>query len=150
MPAVSMPRTPEGRLIRRFRRQARLSIPAAAARAGISAEHWGNIERGYRTVSAAEREDVAGLADVIALMARAVGVPAALLESEGERPDAAAELRRAPAADGDAGADRAAAARVVFPGDPVAQAIVSQKGKAPETIRRELAKWLEQDSAARA
>ena len=73
MPATSTPRTPEGRLIRHARKQSRLSIPAAAAAARISAEHWGNVERGYRSLGADAREDVTGTPDTIALMARTVG-----------------------------------------------------------------------------
>jgi transcriptional regulator with XRE-family HTH domain len=47
--------------------------------------------------------------------------------------------------------DKAQAAAVVFPGDPVAQAIVTQTLKDPDVIRRELAEWLaSQDRAARA
>ena len=93
MPAVSTPRTPEGRLIRRARKERGLSIPAAAALAGISAQHWGNVERGHQTVSATEREDVTGTADMIALMARTAGNVSPEQLAAAGRSDAADALR---------------------------------------------------------
>jgi len=93
MPATSTPRTPEGRLIRRARKERGLSIPAAAALAGISAQHWGNIERGHQSVSADEREDVTGTADMIALMARTAGGVTPEHLDAADRADAADALR---------------------------------------------------------
>lgn len=152
MPATSTPRTPEGRLVRRYRRQARLSIPAAAALAGISSTHWGNIERGSRAVAGGGQEDVTGLRDMIALMARAVGVPAAALETEGERPDAAADLRRLPGPAGESapGAPPApapaedavlAGVRTLYPDDQVAEEIMSQQDTPLDQRRKELDRW---------
>lgn len=91
-----LPRTPEGDLIRRARERAvpKLSIRAASARIGISPEHWGNIERGYRSVGADEpprRLDTSPA--LIAKMAIAVGLTAGQIENEGQRPDAAKEMR---------------------------------------------------------
>lgn len=90
MPAVTTPRTPEGRLLRRVRKAARLSIPDAAKAAGISPEHWGNIERGTRTIDG-RHENVTGTPVTLAQMARALGIAAADLAAA-ERPDAASEL----------------------------------------------------------
>lgn len=97
MTADDLSSPPEGKLIRSARERAipKLSIRAAAARIGISPEHWGNIERGYKSSGAAgepRRLDISPA--LIAKMARAVGVSPELLETEGERPDAAAELRQ--------------------------------------------------------
>lgn len=92
-----LPRTPEGDLIRRARERAapKLSIRAAAARIGISPEHWGNIERGHK--SAGEGKTPRPLDEVsaalIAKMARAVGLTPEQVENEGRRPDAAEALR---------------------------------------------------------
>jgi transcriptional regulator with XRE-family HTH domain len=95
MPITTTPRTPEGRLIRRKRTAARISIPAAAKAAGISSDHWGNVERGTRSVGGQGQEDVTGTPATIALMARTVGVTADELTEAG-RTDAAAELGGAP------------------------------------------------------
>lgn len=143
MPATSTPRTPEGKLIRHARKQSRLSIPAAAAAAGISAEHWGNVERGYRSISADEREDVTGTPDMIALMARTVSVTAQQLTAAG-RPDAAQALpapgAEQPADDDDPGRKAVIeSVRTLYPGDAVAMAIMTQWHKSLEQRRRELA-----------
>ncbi|MGH3295743.1 MAG: helix-turn-helix domain-containing protein [Trebonia sp.] len=47
-------------------------------------------------------------------------------------------------------ANRAAAAAVLFPDDPVAQAILAQEHKPEDQRRRELAKWLAGDQAQQA
>ena len=90
--------TPEGDLIRRARERAipKLSIRAAAARIGISPEHWGNIERGYKSVSSAEppRRLAPASAALIAKMAQVTGVRPADLTAAG-REDAARELEEA-------------------------------------------------------
>lgn len=90
-------RTPEGELIRRARNRLipKLSIPAAATQIGISAEHWGNIERGHKSQRAGEPPRRVGAdALLLAKMAAAVGVTADLMETEGQRPDVAEEMRR--------------------------------------------------------
>lgn len=104
-----LPRTPEGDLIRRARDRAvpKLSIRAAAARIGISPEHWGNIERGHKSAGANEeprRLDISPA--LIAKMALAVGVTPEQLETTGKRPDAAGELREIQRRDGAAAADQ--------------------------------------------
>ena len=94
----NLPSTPEGALIRRVRNRLipKLSIPAAAARIGISAEHWGNVERGHKSQKAGEPpRRVDADAVLLAKMAATVGVTADLMETEGRRPDAAEEMRRA-------------------------------------------------------
>jgi hypothetical protein len=89
--------TPEGDLIRRARERTipKISIRAASARIGISPEHWGNIERGYKSVSSAEppRRLQPASAALIAKMARVVGISPEQMESEGQRPDAAEAMR---------------------------------------------------------
>lgn len=156
MPVLSTPRTPEGRLIRRARRKARLSIPAAAALAGISEEHWGNVERGHRTPAAGEREDVTGTDEMIADMARAVGVPADRLAAGGEdggnRPGAARLLREADGprdlSEEEEHAAVVDAVRRLYPGDRVAESIVTQWHKPREQVQRELDNWRASQSGA--
>jgi transcriptional regulator with XRE-family HTH domain len=83
--------TAEGELIRQARDLAipRLSIRAAAARIGMSPEHWGNVERGYRyTKQDDPTRSFAAPAATIAKMASAVGVT----------PDQLAEVGREDAA----------------------------------------------------
>jgi transcriptional regulator with XRE-family HTH domain len=152
MPLTSTPRTPEGRLIRRARKERGLSIPAAAALAGISTQHWGNIERGHQTLSATERLEVTGTADMIALMARTTGVSPAHLETAG-RPDAAGELREmggnraagttAPSAGEEDRAATIAAVQQLYAGDVAAMNaamfIMTQWHKPLAQRRRELA-----------
>lgn len=153
MPATSTPRTPEGKLIRRAR--SRLSIPAAAARIGISTMHWGNIERGWRSTGSGKQEAVTGTPTMIALMARAVGLTPDELAAQGERPDAAAELAalagvpEPPSADASQGAI-IAGVRALYPGDQVAEAIMTQWDKPLEQRQRELGRWRGSADAARA
>jgi hypothetical protein len=137
-----LPRTPEGDLIRRARDRAipKLSIRTAAARIGISPEHWGNIERGYKSFGANEeprRLDTSPA--LIAKMARAVGVSPELLETEGGRPDAAAELREItrqhPAADAAGAADALAVAKIpAWPAHP-RRPDIDFSGGDPEGLR---------------
>ena len=93
------PPTAEGELIRQARDLAipRLSIRAAATRIGMSPEHWGNIERGYRYAKQDEPpRPFAAPAPTIAKMASAVGVTPDQLTDAG-REDAARmleEIRR--------------------------------------------------------
>jgi len=89
---------PEGKLLRTSRERAipKLSIRAAAARIGISPEHWGNVERGYKSVSADKPAvPVEASAELLAKMATAAGIPAALMRTEGQRPDAADLMKEA-------------------------------------------------------
>jgi hypothetical protein len=86
------PPTPEGALIRRERRRTvpRLSIRAAAAKIGISPEHWGDIERGQ---SRQRTSQFHPSADLLAQMAAIFPqITPDMLREEGQRPDAAAEL----------------------------------------------------------
>jgi transcriptional regulator with XRE-family HTH domain len=168
MPATSTPRTPEGRLIRHARKQSRLSIPAAAAAAGISAEHWGNVERGYRSLSADEREDVTGTADMIALMARTVRATPhqlvaagrrdaadALLETTGMAPAAAPPSAEEPAPSGEE-EDRAAtiaAVQQLYSGDSAAMnaaMYVMTQWHKPLAQRRQELRLMERDMAGAA
>ncbi|MFB4294837.1 hypothetical protein ACBI99_44910 [Nonomuraea sp. ATR24] len=87
--------SPEGKLIRRVREsiRPRLSVPAAAARAGISDVTWGNIERGYKSGGRGKPPiPVKGSAQLIAHMAYELGLGPADLAGVG-RPDAAGVLR---------------------------------------------------------
>lgn len=99
MSSDDLPRTPEGGLIRSARNRAipKISIPSAAARVGISAEHWGNIERGYKSVAANEpRVPVEASPELMAKMAAVVRVTPEQMETEGRRSDAAAIMREMP------------------------------------------------------
>lgn len=68
--------TPEGSLIRRVRMSLRPRLPVAEAakRAGISADTWGNVERGYRTPSRGVHVRVVPTAPTLAHMAHTVGL----------------------------------------------------------------------------
>lgn len=83
---------PEAVLIRLVREAAGLKLPAVARLAGISKARWSQIETGYETRGGGHRQ-VKGRAVTIAHMAYAVGLTPERLETEGERPDAAAVLR---------------------------------------------------------
>jgi len=94
--------TPEGALIRRTRETAipKLPIRVAAERAGMSAEQWGYIERGYRPSRAGEPpQPFSPPAATLARIARTLRIPARQLAEEGGRPDAAALLDHSPAAE---------------------------------------------------
>lgn len=87
--------TREGELIRlaRMRATPRLSIRAAAAKAGISAETWGYVERGYQSLGQGKPVRVhIPPADTLAHMANVVGLSPERLEEIG-RADAAKVLR---------------------------------------------------------
>lgn len=86
-----------GRMIRIAREAAipRLSVPAAARKAKISKETWGNVERGYQLDRNGYRP-VAGTPSTVAHMAHVVGLTADRLTEAGN-PEAAeilAEIRR--------------------------------------------------------
>lgn len=68
--------TPEGMLIRRVRESLRPRLPVAEAarRAGISAETWGNVERGYRTPKKNQPIAVVATGQTLAHMANEVGL----------------------------------------------------------------------------
>jgi hypothetical protein len=90
--------TPEGELIRQARDLMipKLSIRAAAMRAGISPEHWGNVERGHKSMGGGvPPRPFSAPAALLAKMAAAVGVPADRVETAGKRPDAAKIMRSA-------------------------------------------------------
>ena len=95
--ADDLPRpTPEGQLIRRVRDLAipKLSIRAAAARIGMSAEQWGYVERGYFPGrSGNPPRPFSPPAATLAKMAHALRITPGRLEAEGQRPDAAEVLR---------------------------------------------------------
>lgn len=90
-PAVDRP-PPEAALIRLVRQAAKIPVAAAAKRAGISTARWTQVEQGYET-RAGERRPATAPPDTLAYMAAAIGLPPERLESEGQRPDAAAVLR---------------------------------------------------------
>jgi transcriptional regulator with XRE-family HTH domain len=78
---------PYGELIEAAREAAGLSRREAARRAGISDAWWRYVTRGW------QNGPITGPADTVATMARVTGVTPERLESEGQRPDAAARLR---------------------------------------------------------
>lgn len=84
---------PEGRLIADAADRLSLSIREAARRAGISYGRWRQIVMGYQNVSPGEFAVVRAPAKTVARMAQAAGVTPEQMEAEGERPDAAQELR---------------------------------------------------------
>jgi len=89
---------PEAVLIRRVREAAGLKLPVVAKGAGISVARWSQIENGYETRQG-ERKPVQGSRGTIAHMAAELGISPERLETEGQRPDAAAvlrEIQRAP------------------------------------------------------
>lgn len=67
---------PEGQLIKRVRQSLRPRLPVAEAakRAGLSAETWGNVERGYRTPKAGVVVPVVPTSETLARMAYEVGL----------------------------------------------------------------------------
>lgn len=88
------PPTPEGALVRRVREsiRPRMSIPAAADRAGVSEVTWGNVERGYKgTGKDSDPIRIVATAQTLAHMAYAIGLRPADLQKVG-REDAAAVL----------------------------------------------------------
>ena len=96
MTTGDLPAPPEGKLIRSARERAipKVTIRAAAARIDISPEHWGNIERGYKSVSANEAPvRVEASAELMAKMAAVVHVTPEQMETRGQRPDAAEVMR---------------------------------------------------------
>lgn len=88
-------RPAHGRLIENAREQIRpkLSQNAAGKAAGMSGNRWRQIVNGVMP-SEGIQVTVRGAAETIARMAAAVGVTPEQLAGEGERPDAAEELRR--------------------------------------------------------
>ncbi len=93
--ARDLPPTPEGALIRRVRQSARprLSIPAAAKRAGMSEETWGHLERGYKPGAKGQGPTTFSASDqMVAHAAYAIGVTPEDLEQV-DRPGAAEVLR---------------------------------------------------------
>ena len=88
----NLPSTPEGDLIRRAREVAipKLSIRAAAKRIGMSPDHWGYVERGYRYTTQGEApRPFSAPAATVAKMAHAVGITSDELADDGQRLDAA-------------------------------------------------------------
>jgi hypothetical protein len=88
--------TPEGQLIRQVRDLSipKLTIRAAAALIGLSAEQWGYIERGYYPARDGNPpRPFSPPAVTLAKMAHVLDITPERLESEGQRPDAAKILR---------------------------------------------------------
>ncbi len=88
------PGSAEGELIRE-RREAispALSRRQAAARAGLSASQWGDVERGHRRAGSGVTIPVQATPDTLARMARVVGATPGDLTTAG-RPDAAGRLQ---------------------------------------------------------
>jgi transcriptional regulator with XRE-family HTH domain len=83
---------PEAVLIRRVREAGGLKLPTVAKGAGISVARWSQIENGYETRQG-ERRPVQGSRGTVAHMAAELGISPGRLETEGQRPDAAAVLR---------------------------------------------------------
>jgi hypothetical protein len=88
---------PEGRLLAAALKDSGLSIREASRRAGISYGRWRQVVNGVQHVSPGNFAAVHAPAGTLARMAQAVGISADRMETEGARPDAAAEMRRAPA-----------------------------------------------------
>lgn len=82
---------PEGELIAKAQKRARLSNREAAKRAGISEARWRHIISGYRS-EAGQHVPVSGPADTIARMAQVVGATPEQLAEVG-REDAAEAFR---------------------------------------------------------
>jgi hypothetical protein len=85
---------PEGRLIAAAADRLDLSIREAARRAGISYGRWRQIVTGYQNVSPGVFAPVHAPAKTLAKMAAVVGVTPEQMETEGQRPDVAAAMRR--------------------------------------------------------
>jgi hypothetical protein len=85
---------PEAELIRKRRETAMppMSRRQAAAKAGISASQWGDVERGHKKAGSGIVVPVKATSDTLALMARTVGATASELTAA-EREDAARNLR---------------------------------------------------------
>ena len=95
--ARDLPPTAEGALLRKARQRIRprLSIEAAAARASMSAENWGHVERGYQSMGRGqEPRIVIPPGPTLAHMARVVGLtPRDLAEiGRGDAADILADL----------------------------------------------------------
>ncbi len=89
------PETPPEADLIRHRREAAIpgtSRRQAAAKAGISASQWSDVERGHKKAGSGVVVPVLATADTLARMARVVGVSADDLAAAG-RPDAAGQLR---------------------------------------------------------
>lgn len=85
---------PESDLIRQRREAAvpGMSRRQAAAKAGISASQWSDVERGHKKAGSGVVVPVRATADTLARMARVAGASADDLVAAG-RPDAARQLR---------------------------------------------------------
>jgi hypothetical protein len=88
------PQPPEGELIEGAARRMKISIRAAAKRAGMSYGRWRQIVKGYQNVSPGEFAIVRAPAATVAKMAAVVGVTPEELGTAGKRADAAEELRQ--------------------------------------------------------
>jgi hypothetical protein len=98
---------PEGKLIAAAAERQDLSIREAARRAGISYGRWRQIVTGYQNVSPGSYAPVHAPARTLAKMAAVVRVTPEQMETEGERPDAAAVMREQPAVPAPAAAEPA-------------------------------------------
>jgi hypothetical protein len=90
-----------------------MSIREASRHAKISYGRWRQITSGYQNVSPGVYAQVKAPAATVARMAQAVGVTPEQLEAEGDRPDAAAILRKTLSSQ--AGADRPLAGATLLP-----------------------------------
>lgn len=86
------PPPPEAALIRLARTASKITVASAAQRAAMSKARWTQIEQGFETRKGAHLPAWAP-PGTLAHMAHAVGISPERLETEGERPDAAAVLR---------------------------------------------------------
>ena len=98
--------TPEGKLIGEAAADLDISIREAARRAGISYGRWRQVVTGRQNVSPGEYAAVRNVpARTLAKMALAVGLTPEQMETEGQRPDAAEEMRAMPAREREADAE---------------------------------------------
>jgi hypothetical protein len=145
------PLTPEGKLIRRARELAipKLTIRAAAARIGISAEQWGYVERGYIPTRRGEQQrPFTPTAVNLAKMAASVGVTPRQLSEIG-RADAAAILEDIPRKEALAPAAPPSYEAAPLPFAPAPAAPSPDAGTTATLIRAfEAAVWAEVDRAA--
>lgn len=84
---------PEAVLLRLARKASRVTVAEAAGAAGISKAWLSSIENGYDNRGRGGRRPVSASDEIIARLAGFLHIPPERLESEGQRPDAAAVLR---------------------------------------------------------
>lgn len=136
--------TPWGKMIRTAREAARprLSVRAAAERAGISPENWGNVERGYQLHRGGYRA-APGSPSTVAHMAHAVGLSPERL-SEAGNSEAAEILTEILRRESEAAGDRA---RPLF-ADPSLQQVWESAEGLPDDARMGVVEIVRQIRAA--